>query len=177
MVEREQQFDRGARELLPPPSERPLSEKCVFLNGDGGCWWLLLAKNRALVAAACRDPTSYPQLLLIVVFFHRSIRRHEWLYPLKLNIVPGLQAEQHSGNLCHVQQRAKVNPPNRRTSMKEEGGGTSSRQGTKDIMLATALLLLTAGGMATVNICGIVAAVAIGGSGGGFGVVNAHALA
>ena len=146
VVKREQQFDRGAKELLPPPLERPLSEKWVFLNGDGGCWWLSLVENRALVAAACRIPTSNPQLLLIVVFFHRSIRSHKWLYSLKLNIVPGFQAEQHSGILCHVQQRAKVNPPDRCTSTKEEGGGTSSGQGTKDIMLATALLLPTAGG-------------------------------
>lgn len=47
MVERERQFDRGARESLPPPSERPLSEEMVFLDGDGG-----LAEDRALAAAA-----------------------------------------------------------------------------------------------------------------------------
>ena len=35
VVEWEQQFDRGARESLPPPSERPLSEEWVFLDGDG----------------------------------------------------------------------------------------------------------------------------------------------
>ncbi len=67
VVEQEQQFDRGARESLPPPSERPLSEEWVFLDGDRGCWWLLLAEDWALVAVACRDPTPNPQLLLIVV--------------------------------------------------------------------------------------------------------------
>jgi hypothetical protein len=46
VVERERQFDRGARESLPP-SERPLSEEMVFLDGDGG-----LAEDRALAAAA-----------------------------------------------------------------------------------------------------------------------------
>ncbi len=98
MVEQEQQFDRGARDSLPPPLERSLSEEWVFLHGDRGRWWLPLAKDRALVAAVCRNPTLNPQLLLIVVFLHRSTRHHKRLYLLKLKIVPGLRAEQHSGN-------------------------------------------------------------------------------
>ena len=102
MVERERQFDRGARESLPPLSEHPSVRGLVFLDGDGERWWLSLAEDRALAATACRDPTPNPQLLLIVVFLHRSTRRHEWLYPLKLKIMPGLQAEQHSGNRRRV---------------------------------------------------------------------------
>ena len=98
MVEQEQQFNRGAREPLPPPSERPLSEEWVFLDGDGGRWRLLLDEDRALADVAQHDPTPIPQHLLIVIFLHRSTHRHEWLYPLKLKIVPGLQAEQQSGN-------------------------------------------------------------------------------
>ena len=57
-----------------PPSEHPLSEEWVFLGGDGGHWWLSLAEDRALAAAACRDPTPNPQLLLIVVFLHLMTR-------------------------------------------------------------------------------------------------------
>ena len=102
VVKREQQFVRGARESLPPPSEHPLSEEWVFLDGDGERWLLLLAEDRALATAACRDPTPNPQLLLIVIFLHRSTHHHEWLYPLKLKIVPGLRAEQHSGNRRRV---------------------------------------------------------------------------
>ena len=83
---------------------------------------MLLAKDRALAAAACRDPTPNPQLLLIVVFLHRSTRR-EWLYSLKLKIVPGLRAEQHSGNCRRVRRRVEVNPPDGRASTKEKGGG------------------------------------------------------
>ena len=146
MVEREQQFDSGTRESLPLPSERPLSEEWVFFDGDRGCWWLSLAEDRALVAAARRDPTPNPQLLLIVVFLHRSTRRHEWLYPLKLKIMPGLQAEQHSGNCRRVRRCVEVNPPDGCTSTKEEGGGASSGQGTVVVMLATALSSPTAGG-------------------------------
>jgi hypothetical protein len=41
MVEWEQQFDRGVRELLPPPLERPLSEEWVFLDRDRGRWTLV----------------------------------------------------------------------------------------------------------------------------------------
>ena len=99
VVEREQQFDMGVRELLPPPSKRPLSEERMFLDGDGGRWGLSLAEDRALATAACQDPTPNPQLLLTVVFLHRSSTcRHECLYPLKLKSMPGLRAEQHSGN-------------------------------------------------------------------------------
>ena len=126
MVEREQQFDSGTRESLPLPSERPLSEEWVFFDGDRGCWWLSLAEDRALVAAARRDPTPNPQLLLIVVFLHRSTCCHKWLYPLKLRIGPGLRAEQHSGNRCRVRRRFEVNPPDGRVSTEEEGGGASS---------------------------------------------------
>jgi hypothetical protein len=132
--------------LLLPPSERPLSEEeGVFLNGDRGHWWLSLAEDRALAAAACHDPTPNPQLLLIVVFLHQSTRRHKWLYPLKLKIVPGLWAEQHSGNHCRVQWRVKRNPLNGHASTKVEGGGASSGRGTVVVMLATALLSPTAG--------------------------------
>ena len=113
-----QQGSRG----VTPASEHPLSEEWVFPDGDGGCCWLLLAKDRALAAAACRDPTPNPQLLLIVVFLHRSTRR-EWLYSLKLKIVPGLRAEQHSGNCRRVRRRVEVNPPDGRASTKEKGGG------------------------------------------------------
>ena len=60
VVEQEQQFNRGARELLPSPSERPLSEEWVFLDEDGGCWWLSLAEDSAFAAAARRDPTLNP---------------------------------------------------------------------------------------------------------------------
>ena len=124
-----------------------LSEKWVFPDGDGGHWWLSLAEDRAFGAKACRDCTPNPQLLLIVIFLHRSTRRHEWLYLLKLKIVPGLQAEQHSGNRCRVVRwRVEVNPPNRLASTKEEGGGASSGRGMVAVMLATALLLLTVGG-------------------------------
>ena len=93
---------RGVRELLLLPSEHPLSEEWVFLDRDGGRWWWLLAEDRALVATACWDPTPNPQLLLIVVFLHHSTCRYKWLYLLKLKIVPGLRAEQHSGNRRHV---------------------------------------------------------------------------
>ena len=102
VVNQEQQFDRGARELFPLPSDCPLSEEWVLLDGDGGRWWLLLAKDRALAATARRDPTPNSQLLLIAVFLPRSTRCHEWLYPLKLKTVPGLWAEQQSGNCCCV---------------------------------------------------------------------------
>ena len=84
----------------------------VFLDEVGGRWWLSLTKDRALVAAACCDPIPNPQLLLIVVFLHRSTCRHKWLHPLKLKIVPSLRAEQHSGNRRRVRWRVKVNPSN-----------------------------------------------------------------
>ena len=109
-----------------PPSERPLSEEWVFLDRDGGRWWLLLAKDRALTAAARRDPTPNPHFLLIVVFLHRSTRCHDWLYLLKLNIMPGLRAEQQSGNRHLVRRCVEVNPPKGRALTKEEGGGASS---------------------------------------------------
>ena len=98
--------------MLPLPLERPLSEEWMFLDRDGGRWWLTLAEDRALAAAACRDPTPNPQLLLIVLFLHRSTRPHEWLYLLKLKIVPSLRAEQHSGNHRPVRRRVEVNTPN-----------------------------------------------------------------
>ena len=122
------------------------STPCQFLVGDGGRWWLSLAKDRALAATAHHDPITNPQLLLIVIFLHRFTRRHKWLYLLMLKIMPGLRAEQHSGNCRCVRQRVEVNPPNGRASTKEEGGGTLSGQGTVVVMLATALLSLAAGG-------------------------------
>jgi hypothetical protein len=61
----------------PATTEHPLSEEWVFLDGDGGRWWLLLAKDRALAATAHRDLIPNPQLLLIVM--------------LKLKIMPGLR--------------------------------------------------------------------------------------
>ena len=147
LAKRERQFDRGARESLPPLLEHPLPEEWVFLNGDGGRWWLSLAKNRAMAAAARCDPTPNPQLLLSVVFHHHPTRHYEWLYPLKLKIVPCLRAEQHSGNRRRVQQRrVKVNPPNGRASTKEEGGGASLGRGTVVVVLATASSLPIAGG-------------------------------
>ena len=102
----------------PPPSSSSFS--------------LPLAEDRTLAAAARCDPTTNPQLLLIVVFLHRSTHRHEWLYPLKLKIVPGLQAEQHSGNRHRVRRRIEVNPPDGRVSTKEEGGGALSGFGDVD---------------------------------------------
>ena len=51
-----------------------------------------MAKDKALAAVACCDPTLNPQLLLIVVFLYCFTCRHKWLYPLKLKIVPGLWA-------------------------------------------------------------------------------------
>ena len=155
VVEREQQFDRGTRESLPPPSERPLSEEWAFLDGDGGRWWLLFTKDRALAAAARRDPPPNPQLLLIVIFLHCSTCRHEWLYPLKLKIVPGLQAKQHSGNCRRVQRRVEVNPPDRRESTKEEGGGALSGRGTVVVMLATASSLPATGGWPSLTLAAL----------------------
>ena len=116
-----------------------------------------------------RNLTPNPQLLLIVVSLHRSTRCHEWLYLLKLKIMSGLRAEQHSGNRCRLRQRVKVNPPDRHALMKEEGGGTSSGQGTVVVMLATALSLLTMGGWPLLTLAGLLppsisaaAAVALG---------------
>jgi hypothetical protein len=96
----------------------------------GGCRWP--RTGRVLAATARCNLTTNPQLLLIVVFLHRSTRRHEWLYPLKLKIVPDLKAEQHSGNHCRVRRRIEVNPPDGRVSTKEEGGGALSGFGDVD---------------------------------------------
>ena len=80
---------------------------------------LCSAKDKALTAAAHHDLTTNPQLLLNVVFLHRSTRHHEWLNPLKLTIVPDLWAEQHSGNCRRVRRRVEENPPNGCMSTKE----------------------------------------------------------
>ena len=126
--------------------ERPLSEEWVFLDGDGGHCWLSLAKDRALAAAACCNPTPNPQLLLIAVFLHRSTCRHEWLYLLKLKIMPGLWAGQHSGNHRRVRRYVKVIPPDGCALTMEKDGGASLGRGTVVVMLATASLSPTAGG-------------------------------
>ena len=158
--------------MLPPPLERPLSEEWMFLDRDGGRWWLTLAEDRALAAAACRDPTPNPQLLLIVLFLHRSTCHHEWLYPLKLKIVPGLRAEQHCGNRRRVQRRVEVNPPNRCT-------GWGCLVGARDggCYAGDRIVVANCRRMATVDIGGIVVAIAVGGSGGVFGDVDARVLA
>ena len=39
---------------------RPLSKEWVFLDRDGGRWWMLLAEDKALVATAHCDPTPNP---------------------------------------------------------------------------------------------------------------------
>ena len=106
----------------------------------------MLAKDRALAAAAHHNPTPNPQLLLIVVFLHHPTCHHERLYPLRLKIMPDFGAEQHSGNRRRIQQCIEVDPPNKRALTKEEGGVALLGRGTMAVMLATASLSLTAGG-------------------------------
>ena len=135
-----------------------------------------MAKDRALVAAARCDLTPNPQILLIVVFLHCSTRRHKWLHPLKLKTVPGLRAEPHSGNHRRARWHVEVNPLDGRASTKEKGGVAVSGRETVHYA-GNRIVVANRGRMAAVNLGGIVTAVAVGGSGGGFGVVNARVLA